>query len=179
MTLRLINKLPFIVHIFLGTPIHYAITFATHLQIIPVWLLLFHKSSKSSNPFPAYFQLLAIWQIKVILEVLHKVQSLNITCNQEKITFSKFNRSSKWAGSQNRPQYFSYCLYFSRYAYKPPAHHGQASFGSVRALQSSHGSRGPRGGDQQEAMARDHQGSKPAKFHNFSCIHFKNTVRII
>ena len=71
---------------------------------------------------------------------------------------------------------FCSLFYHSRHSYQPFAHHGQASLGPVRVIQSSPGSRGSRRSHQQEAVARSHQGSWPTLIYHISSIHPENTV---
>ena len=72
--------------------------------------------------------------------------------------------------------YFSPLSFFSRHSDQSFTHHGQASLGLVRVVQSSHLARRPSGSHQQEAVARNHQGSQPTLIYHLSSIHPKNTV---
>ena len=67
----------------------------------------------------------------------------------------------------------------SRYADQPFANHGEAGFGPLRVVQSSHRSWRPGGGDQQETLARSHQRIGTAILNHISCIHPQNTVSCI
>ena len=65
-----------------------------------------------------------------------------------------------------------------RHPDQPTSHHGEAGLGLVRAVQSSHRSRRPRRGHQQEAVAGDHQGTQPAIIHNLGGVYTKDTVSL-
>ena len=69
------------------------------------------------------------------------------------------------------------CVYAEeRNSNQQAAHYGEASSWPVRVVQPGGGEGGPGGGDQQEAVAGDHQGSGSTILHHLRCIHSQNTV---
>ena len=81
-----------------------------------------------------------------------------------------------WSGVQILCCVLIFLSFFSRHSDQSFTHHGQASLGLVRVVQSSHRARRPSGSHQQEAVARNHQGSQPTLIYHISSIHPKNTV---
>ena len=72
-----------------------------------------------------------------------------------------------------------YRNYVWRNSNKPTASDGQACVGPVRVVQQGGGEGGPGGGDQQEAVAGDHQGVAASQLHHIGSLHTEDPVHQI
>ena len=93
--------------------------------------------------------------------------------------FSFMQRRGEWGSAERAPGRSCSSSHFTRHANQPPARHGQAGAGHVRAVQQGGGARRPVGGHSQESLAGNHKRSETADLDNLGRLHTAHPVHAI